>query len=475
MTELFCLSAGELAERYRHGTLDPVVALEAVLARLDEVNPSINALVEHDAAAARSAASASAARWRAGRPLSALDGVPFTVKDNIPVAGLRCTWGSERYRDYRPDRDETSIARLRAAGMVLLGKTNCPEFTLQGYTANRIYGVTRNPWNVNLTPGGSSGGAVAAVASGIGPVAIGTDGGGSLRRPAAHTGLFALKPSAGLIRRHHGLPAVLADFEVVGPISRTVEDAAQVLAIMSQDVAGTYQWTPEEPATSRPLQVAVLRRIGDAPVDPLIVESLEQTVSDLSRLGHQIIELTAGNPIEAMMREVNERVWPVIGQTALAWLAEHAGEGLAGAGAAIDPSLEAGLPAARSVSAVNYLDALESVRRMRERLAAGLPGCTVLLTPAAAAMPWPADLPFPSTIDGKSVGPRGHAIFTAFANAAGLPAMSVPGWRPAGALPIGMQFIGGPRTESMLLMLARSLERERPWHSNWPAVDRRAC
>ena len=475
MTELYCLSAGELARRYQGGTLDPVTLLEAVLDRLNAINPSINALIEQDAAAARSAAIASAERWRAGCPLSLLDGVPLTVKDNIPVVGLRCTWGSARYRDYRPARDETSIAHLRAAGMVLIGKTNCPEFTLQGYTANRLHGVTRNPWNLTLTPGGSSGGAVAAVASGIGPVAIGTDGGGSLRRPAAHTGLFALKPSAGLIHRRHGLPAVLGDFEVVGPISRTVDDAERVLDVMVQRAGGMFGRAGEVAAAPGRLQIGVLRRIGDTPVAPLIAESLEQAVSDLSRLGHEIIELPAGHPIEVMMHEINERIWPVIGQTAFAWLAEHGGAGLAGAAAPMDDSLAASLPAARAISAVSYLDALESVRRMRECLSAGLPGCTVLLTPATAAMPWAAELPFPPTIDGKPVGPRGHAVFTALANAAGLPAMSVPSWHPAGTLPIGMQFVGGPRSESLLLALARSLERARPWCGDWPTLSRPAC
>src|SRR5205807_6414926 len=159
----------------------------------------------------------SAGRWDSGRPASPLDGVPVTVKDNILVAGMRATWGSRLYRDYVAEEDETPVRRLREAGAVILGKTNVPEFTLHGFTHNAVFGTTGNPWNPALTPGGSSGGAVAAVASGMGALAFGTDGGGSIRRPAAYTGLIGFKPSRDTVRRGKGFPAILHDFEVIGP------------------------------------------------------------------------------------------------------------------------------------------------------------------------------------------------------------------------------------------------------------------
>ncbi|MFC7541877.1 amidase family protein [Siccirubricoccus deserti] len=146
------LPATALAGRFAQGRLSPVAALEAVLARIARLNPRLNAIVALDEAGARAAARASEARWRAGVPLSPLDGVPLTVKDNITVAGLPCAWGSPLFRDFVPQRDELPVARARAAGLIVLGKTNVPEFTLQGYTDNAVYGPTRNPWNLALTP-----------------------------------------------------------------------------------------------------------------------------------------------------------------------------------------------------------------------------------------------------------------------------------------------------------------------------------
>ncbi|MEA3164386.1 MAG: aspartyl-tRNA(Asn)/glutamyl-tRNA(Gln) amidotransferase subunit, partial [Verrucomicrobiota bacterium] len=217
--ELWQRSAADLVAGYTNKEFSPRDVLDSVFDRLDRINPKINAVVTVDREGALSAAAASEKRWLVGEALGPLDGVPLTAKDNIPVRGLRTTWGSNLYSNYLPAADELPIARLREAGTIILGKTNCPEFTLQGYTDNLLFGPTRNPWNLELTPGGSSGGAVAAVSAGIGPIAIGTDGGGSIRRPAAHTGLVGLKPSRGRVPRSDGLPAILLELETLGPIA----------------------------------------------------------------------------------------------------------------------------------------------------------------------------------------------------------------------------------------------------------------
>ena len=247
MTPLWQFSAGELGAAYRDKRSTPSEALQAVLARIDEVNPQINAIVTLDRTGAQADAQASDRRMATGKLLSLLDGVPVTIKDSILVGGMRATWGSRLYAEHIPETDEEPVGRLRAAGAIILGKTNVPEFTLHGYTDNVLFGTTRNPWDLALTPGGSSGGAVAAVASGCGPVALGTDGGGSIRRPAAHTGLVGFKPSRGAVPRANGFPAILHDFEVAGPIARRVGDI-----VIAMEILAGHTWTRYRPNDGSP-------------------------------------------------------------------------------------------------------------------------------------------------------------------------------------------------------------------------------
>jgi aspartyl-tRNA(Asn)/glutamyl-tRNA(Gln) amidotransferase subunit A len=449
---LWELSAADLVAGYAGGQFTPCDVLDAVLTRIEAINPQINAIVTLDIAGARAAAEAGAARWRSGGSLGAFDGVPLTVKDNIPVRGMRATWGSRIYADWVPDKDELPVAKLRDGGAVILGKTNCPEFTLQGYTDNLVFGVTRNPWNLELTPGGSSGGAVAAVAAGLGPVAIGTDGGGSIRRPAAHTGLVGLKPSRDAVARADGFPVILLDCEVIGPIARTVGDTRALF----HTLAGT---PAPVAAAARPLRVLYVRQFGGAPVDPEIAASVATVAGDLASLGHGVEEGEAPFDVEAL-----NRAWPLVSQVGLAWLLKDHADRLS----EISPPMQEMVRNGTAVPATTYCGAIDVIAQLRRTLHAFFARCDLILTPSIAALSWPAAEPFPPVIDGNAVGPRGHAVFTAFANMAGCPAISIPAAPSKSGLPIGFQLVGAVGQDELLLDIAAQHERMRPWSIRSP-------
>jgi len=451
---LWELSAAELVAGYARGAFSPRDALEQVLTRIEAVNPKINAIVTFDVEGARAAADTSTARWRDGGALGAFDGVPLTVKDNIPVRGMRATWGSRIYADWVPDKDELPVRKLRDGGAVILGKTNCPEFTLQGYTDNFVFGVTRNPWDLALTPGGSSGGAVAAVAAGFGPVAVGTDGGGSIRRPAAHTGLVGLKPSRDAVARSDGFPVILLDCEVIGPIARTVADARALFHAL----AGAKAF---EPSVPRPLRILYVPQFGGSPVDYEIAEHVGWVASEFQVNKHDVDQGEAPFDVEAL-----NRAWPIIGQVGLAWLLKD----YAGRLNEISPPMQDMASAGSAVSATDYYQAVEIILSLRQQLAAFFTRYDLILTPAIAALSWPAADPFPPIIAGCSVGPRGHAVFTAFANMAGCPAISIPCEPSKSGLPIGFQLVGAIGQDEMLLAVAAAYEHWHPWAARRPAI-----
>lgn len=462
MKDAWRLSAAELGAAYRRREADPLAVFDALTDRIGRINPSLAAIVELEPHA-RAAARRSAERFERGEPLGPLDGVPVTVKDNILVAGMHCRWGSRLYADYVPAQDELPVARLRAAGAVIVGKTNVPEFTLEGYTTNLLFGTTRNPWDTRLTPGGSSGGAVAAVAAGLGPLAFGTDGGGSIRRPVSHTGLVGLKTSIGRIARGPSLPQILLDLETIGPIARTVEDVALAMQVIGgADVFDRRSLgLGDGRKRGQPLRLRYVRRFGDAPVDPAILASTDAAARALAALGVEVDE----GPLPFDIAPVVE-MWPVLGQVGAAYVA-----GLfPGRDDEIGPRLRAQAEAGRAIPATRYLDVIESLDVFRRNVTAAFAGVDLIMTPSAAALPWPADDPFPTVIDGQSVGPRGHAVFTAWVNACGHPALALPSAPSPAGLPIGFQLVGPFGADDLLLELGREFEAAQPWRDRWPAL-----
>ncbi|MDI5933443.1 amidase [Halomonas kalidii] len=462
---LCALTATQLSVAFARGDTDPVAVLRAVKRRIEALNPDLNAIVTPNPQADEDAA-ASARRWAAGAPLSPLDGVPLTVKDNLLVRELPASWGSRLFRDFVPAHDELPVARLRAAGLVILGKTNVPEFTLEGYTDNPLFGVTRNPWNRELTPGGSSGGAVAAVAAGFGPLAIGTDGGGSIRRPASHTGLVGLKPSIGAVARLDGLPQVLLDFEVVGPITRSVADARLLFDLMAGKdprdrrslSAAAARRQAEESAEG--LRILYVSDVGGNALDPEIAESVAEAARALSELGHHVSE----GALPFGLDFVNA-FWPVLGQVAMASLFERYPE----ARELVSERFVAMAEAGAAVGAPAYLRALEDIAAFRCEVTEAYGEIDIIMTPSAAALPWPAATPYPTRIDGREVGPRGHAVYTGWVNACGHPAINLPSALSREGLPIGFQLVGRFGADTQLLELAAQYEAHRPWPGCCPA------
>lgn len=450
MTDLWRLDAAAMAAAFRAGTLSPVQVLDACLARIAVRNPVLNAFVAQRTDAARADARASAERYARGTPLSPLDGVPIALKDNLPTADLPTTWGSPAGRDHRPVQDELAVARTRAAGLVIVGKTNVPEFTLEGYTHNTLFGTTGNPWNPALTPGGSSGGSVAAVASGMVPLALGTDGGGSTRRPAGYAGLVGLKPSIGAIAREHALPPLLLDFEVIGPIARTVADLQLLFGVLAGPHAGdpaSYAAAGAAQPLPGRLRVLYVPTLDGAPVDPGIAAACEAGARRLQALGHQVD--TGALPLDLAALNAG---WPRIGQIGLAWLFDRHPPWRHGAGTKYLAMAAEGA----ALPAPLLWQTLETAAQLRRDVARLFEHVDLIAMPSSAAMPWPADQPFPSEIAGRPVGPRGHAVFTGWVNAAGLPALNLP-VEPVGGMPVGLQLIGPFGRDTALLELARQV------------------
>lgn len=462
-------SATALHRAYRDGSVTPLAAVQACLARIEAVNPAINAFVALREAVLQDAQESSE-RFRQGHPLSALDGIPLSIKDNLCTADMPTTWGCPALAAHQCTDDEQPVARARAAGALIVGKTNVPEFTLEGYTGNPLFGVTRNPWNLALTPGGSSGGAVASVAAGCTPLAIGTDGGGSIRRPASHCGLVGFKPSIGAVARGGGLPSLLLDFEVVGPMARHVADARLLFHSLRgaapgdrSSLAAAAAWPAAEPGTAlRVLYVdQLVAPLGAAPVDPEIAANCAAAAAQLRSLGHTV-QL---GPLPLELGDINS-AWASVGQIGLAALfARHPGWR--------DGASEKYLAMAEQGAAVpaHVLWALLShVERLREDCARLFDAWDVVAMPSAAALPWAAEQAFPVEIAGQPVGPRGHAVFTGWVNAAGLPAITVPVQPSASGMPIGLQLIGGYGVDDLLFDLAEAYEAIAPWAYRRPAL-----
>jgi aspartyl-tRNA(Asn)/glutamyl-tRNA(Gln) amidotransferase subunit A len=306
---------------------------------------------------------------------------------------------------------------------------------------------------------------VAAVAAGLIPLAIGTDGGGSIRRPAAHTGLVGPKVSIGRIPRAHGFPPILLDCEVVGPIGRTVNDVRVALAVMARahrEDPRSRAFQPLADASVPPrLRILFVERFGDAPVDPAIVESCRRAFGNLEELGHAVSRGALPFSTDAV-----SAAWGKIGDAGLAMLAAGGPQFFERASAPYVQQARAGA----EISAAGFLELIDALQSFRSTVGRAFENIDLIVTPTTAAQPWPAEEVFPPVIDGREAGPRGHAIFTGWVNACGHPAVSIPIDPAPDGMPIGLQLVGDFGAESLLLDLAQQYESARPWAHRWPAM-----
>lgn len=449
-------SISDLAMALRSGEVTSEALLDRCLERIERIDPRLNSFVAIDESGARAAAKESDSRFASGSARSALEGMPLSVKDNILVAGMPATWGSRALADFIPPHDELPIARLRAAGTVIIGKTNVPELTLEGYTKNDLFGITRNPWNTRLTPGGSSGGAAAGVAAGLVPAAIGTDGGGSTRRPACHTGLVGWKPSAGHIPRSDGFPAILGDFETIGTLARSVDDALLLDVAMAGPDARDRRslYTDARPWPEGKRRILYIRQFGGAPVDDGVAAATAEIAAALAREGHTVRE-------DSLFFDLDDvtQVWNIISRAGVAWLMRWRGGCLK---SLVGASVRAMAADGAQVTGADYIGALEHVSALRRRCAEMFDQVDLILTPTAAALPWAADKPYPDQIADRSAGPRDHAVFTGWVNIAGLPAISLPVAISKDGLPIGIQFAARFGADTDLLAFASAFSERHP-------------
>lgn len=387
-------------------------------------------------------------------------GVPIAVKDLTETAGVRTTYSSRAFAGYVPDRDAAVVRRLREAGFVLLGKTNTCELGTTPFTESELNGACRNPWDTGRTPGGSSGGAAAALTAGLCPVAHGSDGGGSIRIPASCCGLFGLKPSRGRIS-NAPYGEGLAGLATSGPMTRTVRDAAALLDVMAGSEPGDPWWAPPPPEPFArlaelppgPLRIALTTEpaLGDFPVDAACAAAAREAAHLLEELGHAVEEATPP------WREPG-----LLGTFTVIW---QTGPALSGADPALLEPLNRTLAeAAGATSSAAYAIALARLHALARRIVAFWEGYDLVLTPTLALQPVPigwsqreAD-PWAQFELGARFTP-----FTAVANLTGQPAASLPlSWGENG-LPIGVQLIGPPAGEALLLQVSAQLEAARPW------------
>ena len=455
MSDLCALTAVELLEGYRTRAFSPVEVAAAVMKRIEERNPELNAF-NLVSTAIPEQAKASEARWLSGMPKGLLDGVPVSIKDIILTKGWPTLRGSKTVDPKGPWNDDApATARLREHGAVLLGKTTTPEFGWKGVTDSPLTGITRNPWNPAKTPGGSSGGAAAAVASGMGPLAVGTDGGGSIRIPCSFTGLFGIKASFGRVPAWPLSP--FGTVAHVGPITRSVADAALMLNVLALPDARDWHALPYEPRDwrmdlehgVRDLRIAWSPNLGYAKVDPEVASIVEKAVQVFADLGARVESKDPGfeNP-----GPVFQTHWFSGAAFLLRGIKEKS---------QIDPGLLEVGAQGEKIAAHDLLDAQQKRGALGVHMNLFHRDYDLLVTPTLAVPAFDVGREFPQTSGGKRW--TDWTPFTYPFNLTQQPAATVPCGFTKEGLPVGLQIVGPRYADALVLRAARAFESVRPF------------
>ena len=454
------ISAAELTTLYARKSLSPVEAVASTLERAARLQPSLNAFVLFDAEGAQAAAKASEARWQQGRPLSALDGVPTTIKDTTPVRGWPTRNGSHA-TDETPSKDNAPVVdRFLDAGIIIIGKSATPEFGWKALTDSPLQGTTRNPWNLAHSPGGSSGGASALTAAGINPFNHGNDGGGSIRIPAAHTGLVGLKPSYGRIAQYPA-DGPFADVVSQGVLARSVLDTALALNVLAGPDARDWRSVPAEPrdhtigldAGVRGWKIGLSLDFGHVKADPEVRELVAGAARRFETLGAHVEDV--GPLIEPLQNDF-EPLWIGGFATRLRQIPTQLH-------AKLDPGFRAAAEKGLAVTLADYARAYEAKSRLARDLALWHQKFDLLLAPVTPTAPPPVE-----TLYNSDAFPRWTkgAPFTLPCNLTGQPAASMPAGLTKAGLPVGIQLIGPPRADHLVLRAMRAYESASGWV--WP-------
>jgi aspartyl-tRNA(Asn)/glutamyl-tRNA(Gln) amidotransferase subunit A len=457
------LTAAQLATAYSSGELSPLDVTRELLERIDAWEPRINAMYRVHREAALAQARAAEARWRAHAPLGALDGVPLTIKENIYTRGDPAPIGTRANDDASPQgADAPPAARVREAGAVILGKTTMPDYGMLSSGVSSLHGITRNPWRLERNPSGSSSGAAAAAVAGYGPLHIGTDIGGSVRLPATHCGIFALKPSLGRVPI---LPPFMG--RVAGPMTRTVEDAALLMNVLARPDTRDFMCLPPEERDfaggldalePKRLRIGFLGEMGAGlPVQPPVLAAAQAAARALENAGCTVepmpsflgedmldgvcrfFEARSHNDLAQLAPERRSRVLPFVAEWCT-WRAER-------------------------FSGREVMQAYAQVMAMREAAVAASARYDFILSPTSPILAYEAELPAPNN-DPRNALP--HIAFTVPYNMSEQPAASVNWSYSAEGLPIGVQLAGRRFDDAGVLRLSRLLEKLRPPQRGWP-------